>query len=118
MGALRPSPPEGGAALPVGQGLVTVFGSGREVIPFTVVDSTLHRYGTVRTHREQIQAVLGVSRQLEAARLVLALPTLPAPRVQGVRVCAGGWVAGTDFTSRRCGSDPIPAQPGTETNVP
>ena len=102
---------------PAQAGIAVLLAEGRA--PRRIAADTGRRYSTVRTHLKHIYARLGVSsRQLEVVPLVLALSSLPAPREQGERASPGDRVAGTCFTSRRCGSDPIRAQSGTEAAGP
>ena len=49
-----------------------------------IAATTGRGYSTVRTHLKHIFDKLGVSRQFEVVRLVLALPSLPASRTRGV----------------------------------
>ena len=49
-----------------------------------IAATTGRGYNTVRTHLKHIFDKLGVSRQFEVVRLVLALPSLPASWTRGV----------------------------------
>ena len=51
--------------------------------PRQIADTTGRVYSTVRTHLEHIYTKLGVSRQYDVARLMLALSKLPGPRDRG-----------------------------------
>lgn len=51
--------------------------------PRQIADTTGRVYSTVRTHLEHIYTKLGVARQYDVARLMLALSKLPGPRDRG-----------------------------------